>query len=324
MYAPDFWQKDGLVARLLTPASWAWQAGGCWREATTTAWHPGCPVFCVGNFTVGGAGKTPTALALYDILAELGVTPHFLSRGYGGRLAGPHRVDLQSDAASDVGDEPLLLARRGTAWISRDRADGARQAKAAGAQAIIMDDGLQNPSLIKDFSLAVIDGANGIGNGRVMPAGPLREPLSRGISRIKAAIIIGKDETDIRSKLPKDLPVFTARITVKNANDVAGKKAIAFAGIGRPAKFYHSLAQCGATIVAKRDFADHHAYDEAEIADLWRLAEKENAVLVTTEKDLVRLPSRLQNGITTLQIGLIFDDRDGIKQLVETVLPHGA
>ncbi|OSQ39595.1 tetraacyldisaccharide 4'-kinase [Thalassospira mesophila] len=324
MHAPDFWQNNGFLARALAPLSRLWRAGAAWKAATTPAFHPGCKVICLGNFTVGGAGKTPSAQAIQAILRDLGHSPHFLSRGYGGTISGPHRVDLTTDTATQVGDEPLLLARCGPTWISRDRACGARAIKSAGADVIIMDDGLQNPSVIKDFAIVVIDGATGFGNGRVMPAGPLRETTQSGFSKVAAAIIIGPDQTGISQRIPAHVAVFSAQICAQNPDEFTGQNVVAFAGIGRPEKFYQSLRDCNANIVAARDFADHHMYKPGEIQDLQGLAQQHGAHLVTTEKDLVRLPLALQHDIKTLRIALEFDDLHGIKEIIKTVFANGA
>ncbi|OKH88904.1 tetraacyldisaccharide 4'-kinase [Thalassospira sp. TSL5-1] len=324
MHAPDFWQTDNMIARALSPASWLWRAGAAWRNATTTALHPGCPVICLGNFTVGGAGKTPSAQAIYDILTSLGHQPHFLSRGYGGTRKGPHRVDPTSDTAHDVGDEPLLLSQKGPAWVSRNRAAGADAIAVAGADVIIMDDGLQNPSLIKDLGIVVVDGATGFGNERVLPAGPLRETLKSGFSRVRAAIIIGEDKTGLAQRMPKHVSVFSANVRPENPSDFTDQKVLAFAGIGRPGKFYKSLRDCGAEVAIARDFADHHFYSPDELIALRADAARAGALLVTTEKDLMRLPLGDRHGIKTLRIALEFDDLPGITQLIETVFANGA
>lgn len=323
MRDPRFWQKDGLVPKLLSPLSLLWRAGACVRAKTTTARHPGCPVFCVGNFTVGGAGKTPTSVALFDVLSALGRHPHFVSRGYGGSIAGPHRVDPDLDDASKVGDEPLLLAHHGPAWISRERFLGAEMARDAGADAIILDDGLQNPSLIKDCSFAVIDSNYGIGNGRVMPAGPMREPLISGLEKVHAIILIGDKTPDFITHLPASVPILRARIVPVNGDRFAGKNVVAFAGIGRPQKFYDSLALVGARIVATQDFDDHHVFAPDELTALRITAAKLDAELVTTQKDLMRLPSDSRNGINSLDIRLVFEAPDQLSQIVKTVLADG-
>ncbi|WP_339862626.1 tetraacyldisaccharide 4'-kinase [Thalassospira alkalitolerans] len=323
MRAPDFWQTDAMMARALSPLSWLWRAGAGIRAMTTTMRHPGCKVFCVGNFTIGGAGKTPTAQALYQTLRDLGVEAHFLSRGYGGKLAGPHRVDPTKDTASDVGDEPLLLAQSGPAWISRDRGIGAEAACNAGAQAIILDDGLQNPSVIKDCSFAVIDSGFGIGNGRVIPAGPMRETLEQGLAKIRAIILIGDGNPAFLDTLPASVPILRARVVARNGPAFTGRRVVAFAGIGRPAKFYDSLRAVEANIVETVDFADHHVFHKDELAALRHKATSQDADLVTTEKDLMRLPSTERDGISALGIRLEFDAPEQLVNIVSAVLSDG-
>ncbi|MBC08461.1 tetraacyldisaccharide 4'-kinase [Thalassospira sp.] len=323
MRDPEFWQHDGIIPKLLSPLSAAWRAGACFRKLTTTPRHPGCPVFCVGNFTVGGAGKTPTAVALYDLLTNLGRTPHFVSRGYGGSLEGPQRVDTNTDTASKVGDEPLLLAQHGPAWISRNRALGAEMARDAGADAIILDDGLQNPSLIKDCSFAVIDSNYGIGNGRVMPAGPMRETLISGLEKVRAIILIGYQTPEFITHLPASVPVLRATIEPTNAAEFGQARVLAFAGIGRPSKFYESLKQTGAQVLETRDFPDHHPFTSEELTTLRTDATKLDATLVTTQKDLMRLPMAERDGISSLDIRLVFDAPDQLARIVTSVLANG-
>lgn len=323
MRDPEFWQHDGVIPKLLSPLSAAWQAGTCFRKLTTTPRHPGCPVFCVGNFTVGGAGKTPTAVALYALLKSLGRTPHFVSRGYGGSLEGPHRVNPLIDTADKVGDEPLLLAQHGPTWISRNRALGAEMARDAGANAIILDDGLQNPSLIKDCSFAVIDSSYGIGNGRVMPAGPMREPLISGLEKVHAIILIGDKTPDFITRLPASVPVLRAAIELVNGADFDQSRVLAFAGIGRPAKFYDSLGQAGAHIVQTCDFSDHHPFTMQELGHLRSEAARLDARLVTTQKDLMRLPLQQRDGISSLDIRLVFEAPDQLAKIVTSVLADG-
>lgn len=323
MRDPQFWQHDGLIAKTLGPLSSFWRLGACLREMKTTARHPGCPVFCVGNFTVGGTGKTPTALALYDLLRAMGRTPHFVSRGYGGSIAGPHRVDPATDTARQVGDEPLLLAAQGPVWIARERILGAEMARADGADCIILDDGLQNPSLIKDCSFAVVDSHYGIGNGRVIPAGPMREPLAKGLEKIRAIILVGDRTPSFITGLQASIPILRATIEPQNGTEFSGRKVLAFAGIGRPAKFHASLQQVGAQIVETRDFPDHHMFTPAELDDLRRRAQTLGAQLVTTEKDLVRLPTAQREGINSLRVKLTFAAPARLSQIVKTVLTDG-
>ena len=210
MRAPGFWQKDGLLPRLLAPASLCFAAGGWLRRRLASPQHVEAQVICVGNLVAGGAGKTPVAVAIGERLLARGATVHFLSRGYGGRERGPLRVEPDRHGAADVGDEPLLLARTAPTWIARDRAAGAAAAVTAGAGVIVMDDGFQNHTLRKDLSLLVVDGGYGFGNKRVMPAGPLREPLASGLGRADAVVLIGTDQCGVEAMLPPSLPLLRA------------------------------------------------------------------------------------------------------------------
>jgi len=271
MRPPAFWAAgpDHPAARCLAPLGAAYGALVARRMDRPGA-RAGCPILCLGNFTLGGAGKTPAALALAAVLADLGRTPAFLSRGYGGRTAGPVQVDLARHDADAVGDEPLLLARRAPTVVSRDRPAGAALCRALGADTIVMDDGLQNPSLVKDLSLAVIDGPAGLGNGLPVPAGPLRAPLDRQWRHVAGLILVGDGapgEAVARAAEARGLPVHRARL-VRETDDLAGRRCLAFAGIGRPDKFFATLAEAGAVIAATRPFPDHHRYRAGELATL--------------------------------------------------------
>jgi tetraacyldisaccharide 4'-kinase len=285
----------------------------------------GCPVLCLGNFTLGGAGKTPAALAVAALLAELGRAPAFLSRGYGGRVAGPVQVDPGRHGAAEVGDEPLLLARRAPAVVSRDRPAGAALCRRLGADVIVMDDGLQNPSLAKDLSLAVIDGAVGLGNGLPVPAGPLRAPLDRQWPHVGGLVVVGAGapgDALARVAERRNLPVHWARL-VRDADDWAGRRCLAFAGIGRPDKFFATLAEAGAVIASRRSFPDHHAYRTGELAALAEEAERLGADLVTTEKDAVRLPPAVAARVRVLRVRLAFDDAPFLRRQIGGVLGPG-
>jgi tetraacyldisaccharide 4'-kinase len=272
-------------------------------------------VICVGNLVAGGAGKTPIAIAIAERLIARGKAVHFLSRGYGGREKGLLRVDPARHAAADVGDEPLLLARIAPAWVSRDRAAGAAAAVAAGAQIIVMDDGFQNPGLAKDLSLLAVDGGYGFGNGRVMPAGPLREPLAAGLARADAVALIGTDQCGVADRLPPSLPLLRA-VLAPIAAALAGRRVFAFAGIARPEKFFATLQSMGCVLAGRRAFADHHAYGEAEVAALIEEARHADAVPVTTEKDAVRLPPALRAGIETLPVAIRWRDEAAADRLL--------
>ncbi len=248
------------------------------------------PVVCIGNFTAGGAGKTPMAIWVAEELKRLGRKPAFLSRGYGGTIAGPHLVDAGRDKSRSVGDEPLLLTKIALTVIARDRAAGARLIETLDADVIVMDDGLQNPSLAKDFVIAVVDAGAGLGNGLVIPAGPLRAPLAVQLPLVHAIVVVG-DDASWKLALPGWTgQIYRARLAaLEDASWLRGKPVVAFAGIGRPEKFFDTLKALGAKIVAARTYPDHHPYTDADAHQLASDAARHSATLVTTEKDHVRL-----------------------------------
>ena len=301
MQSPDFWYPDGrpsLGAKtkqfLFAPAAFLYASGARLRQRMTVPERISVPVICIGNFTAGGAGKTPVAVAVCDRLKALGEQPHFLSRGYGGSETGPTRVDPSHHTASQVGDEPLLLATHAPAWIAADRVAGAHAAEQAGASVVVLDDGFQNPRLHKDMSMIVVDTSAGVGNGRVIPAGPLREPLAQALARTTAMVALGV------SPLPADVaeaaaahscPTFHAQLEpdADAVRAIQGQPLIAYAGIGRPEKFFATLRSLKADIKATRAFPDHHAFTELDAETLLQLATEMGAKLVTTQKDAMRL-----------------------------------
>ncbi|MCI4665421.1 MAG: tetraacyldisaccharide 4'-kinase [Neomegalonema sp.] len=325
MRQPEFWtdapDDPSLSTRLLTPVGAMFAMAGRLRRAFARPYRANAPVICVGNLVVGGAGKTPTVLALAERLSVMGVSAHILSRGYGGSISGPHRVDPDRDKASEVGDEPLLMAHRFPVWIGADRAVTAQIAEEAGADALIMDDGFQNPGVMKDLSILVIDAVYGHGNGRVMPAGPLREPLSEGFGRAQAAIFVGSPPPGGRWPwTPRRFPAFAARLApVLNDGPLAGRRYFAFAGIGRPEKFFDTLRETGAELVGRQGFPDHHPYSEAILARLEARAQELGAQLITTEKDAVRLPERYVGRVAYLPVALGFADPDAIDELLAPI-----
>jgi tetraacyldisaccharide 4'-kinase len=283
-------------------------------------------VLCVGNYHVGGAGKTPTVLALAKLLGDLGETPVVLSRGYGGRLRGPVKVDPARHAADDVGDEPLMMARAVPVVVARDRVEGVALARSQGATVILMDDGFQNPAIAKDASLIVIDGERGLGNGRVLPAGPLRAPLPPQLARTDALIVVGDGNAAVAvaaTLAAQDKPVLSASLKPLDASvaSLRGKRVLAFAGIGDPGRFFRTLRASGIDVVVERAFADHHRFSQTEIETLAAEAKREALTLVTTEKDLARLqrgealPGWAQ-GIVPFAVTLEFDSIAKLRSFV--------
>jgi tetraacyldisaccharide 4'-kinase len=319
MRAPDFWGGDGsgLLPLLLSPIASLYGAATA-RRMAKPGWQAPVPVICCGNATAGGAGKTTVALDLGQRLANRGIAVHFLLRGYGGRLKGPVRVDPALHDSQAVGDEALLLAAERPAWISADRAAGARAAIAAGAQAIIMDDGLQNPTLEKDLSFLIVDGHFGFGNNRIIPAGPLREPVAAAAARSRAAIIIGEDEADAASLLPPGTRILRARQRpAPEAAMLAGQPVHAFCGIGNPKKFFATLTEIGAVVAGRAPFADHYPFDEGDMREILAEADRLRAIPVTTRKDFVRIPPPFRSRVTVVNIGLEWEDTAAIEALLD-------
>ncbi len=321
MRAPEFWDRDGTLARCLAPlgAAYGWVVAH--RLAEADEYRPAVPVICVGNIVAGGAGKTPVAIALTRHLLAAGRRPHLLTRGYGGTEVGPRAVDPDRHDAARVGDEALLLAAEAPTWVARWRPDGAVAAVATGADIIVMDDGFQNGTIAKDLSLVVVNGAYGFGNGRTMPAGPCREPPERGLARADAMVIVGDDRTAAAALAERaGVAVLHARlIPGPEGAELAGRKVVAFAGIGHPEKFFDSLKQCGARLVTTNSFPDHHPYARAEIEDLLAEAEANDAIAITTAKDRVRLPEDLRRKIAVLPVTLEWRDPGTLTPLLDRV-----
>jgi tetraacyldisaccharide 4'-kinase len=317
MKPPAFWmnppERPGWQATALAPLAALYARGTARRLASGTPYRPGVPVLCVGNINAGGTGKTPTVIALIERCRAAGVAPHVVSRGHGGRLAGPLRVDPQRHAAGDVGDEPLLLAAFAPVWIARDRAAGARMAETAGAEMILLDDGFQNPALAQDLSLVVVDAEVGFGNGRVVPAGPLREPVAAGMARADLVLSIGDPPQQARflSRWGGLIacPLLTAALEpLRTGMEWAGLRTLAFAGIGRPEKFFRTLRGLGAELVRTVALGDHQPLTAALMKRMEIEAHALGAQLVTTEKDAVRLPASFRQKVLTLPVRLRFDD----------------
>lgn len=325
---PKWWylrdRKHAAVTRmLLKPLSWVWAGVTARRIASTVPVDPGVPVISVGNLTVGGSGKTPVAREVLRLLRAAGVEAHALSRGYGGELEGPTRVDLNRHTAANVGDEPLMLAIDSPAWISRDRVAGAKAAAAAGAEAVVLDDGHQNPTLKKTLSLVVVDGETRddewpFGDGSVFPSGPMREPLKAGLARADAVVILMP--ADLAEPDPElvetfsALPVFIARLAP--ASPPPPGPLVGFAGIAKPWKVERSLKAAGAELADFAPFPDHAAFHEEDIRWLTERADQFGARLVTTEKDWSRLPPQWRERVTSWPVKAIFDDEAGFARLL--------
>jgi tetraacyldisaccharide 4'-kinase len=314
MRAPEFRQRRGPTALLLAPLGTVYGASVAWKARHAKPYRAAARVICVGNLTAGGSGKTPVALALGARLKARGESVFFLTRGYGGAEHGPAQVQSDSSAAR-MGDEALLLARTAPTIVARDRAEGAAYAIARGANTIVMDDGHQNFTLAKDLSIVVVDGESGFGNGLMIPAGPLREPVAQGLSRTDAVVIMGHGDPDLGAYKG---PVLRARLFA-SGDAFRGRRVFAFAGIGRPEKFLASLEKAGAIVTGTQFFADHHPYRDAEIAAL--KARAGDAELVTTEKDLVRLNAESRAGVTVLPVKACFDDEAALDRLLDSKGP---
>lgn len=330
------WAEPCGATLLLAPFGRLYGAITAARMRRPPTGRVGIPVVAVGNFTVGGAGKTPTVAALVQFARARGLKPAVVTRGYGGRARGPLRVDPKRHDAAEVGDEALLHARIAPTIVARDRLAGAREAERLGADCVFLDDGFQNPRLAKDFSLVVVDRASGLGNGRAMPAGPLRAPLAAQIDRADAILVVDSGEgthpsteRTIATAQAKGIPVLGVRLTPRASAGIEGRRVIAFAGIGRPAKFAATLTAIGAVIADFVAFPDHHPFTPEEAADLLQRAVVADAELVTTAKDAVRLAghdgalARLAASVRVVEIRLVFDEPERLAALLGPVIGRG-
>ena len=319
MRPPEFWTKGGRRAPMLQALAWpvsrVYEHISAAKVKNAAPARVDKPVICVGNVSLGGVGKTPVARALAAKLRAQGKSVHVLLRGYGGTQRGPLRIDSARHDAREVGDEALLHAADGPTWIAHDRAAGARAAIAAGAELILMDDGFQNMGLAKDLSLLVFDAAAGLGNARVFPSGPLREPVAAALARADGAIVMGDGAAAWLVGFSG--PVLRTRLA-SSAAPAAGK-FVAFAGIGRPEKFFDSLKAAGADVAEAVPFSDHHRYTQGDLDFLAKLARERGAQLITTEKDYVRLAPAARAGISTFPVSAVFDDEEALTRLLARV-----
>ena len=321
MHAPEFWRTDNVLARFLEPFGQIVGAVTTGRVARAKPLRVDAPVICVGNLSVGGTGKTPVAASIAARLRSRGKSPAILMRGYGGRLKGPVRVDDFVHTAEDVGDEALLHALTTPVWVARNRALGALDAIKGGADVLVMDDGHQHTTLAKDLSLVVVDGPTGFGNGRITPAGPLREPAESGLARAHAVILMGPDPHHLEEGLAKHAPVLRAHLAPgPEWRHLQGRKVVGFAGIGNPEKFFHALHAAGAQVVAFHPYSDHYGYAGADIQTILDEAFAVDALPVTTVKDAVRLSPDQRQQVNTLSVDVEWEDPAALDRLMDSAI----
>ena len=322
--APKFWylKRDSLLSNSLYPFSLLFRLGTKIRNLLSRERKTTLPIICVGNIVIGGAGKTPVALKIGNMLIKAGYKPHFVSKGYGG-LEKNNTLVKDWHSPKSVGDEPLLLSEIAPTWIGLNRNKSFQLAKEKGADCIVMDDGFQNPTLQKDFSIIVINGEQGFGNKRVIPSGPLRESINRGLSRTNLVILIGEISDEVRNKIPKHIPLIAANFKIKEDEMILkGQRVTAFAGIAYPEKFFNSLKLVNTNIVDKISYSDHHIYTENDLLNLAEIANKNKSILVTTKKDMVRIPKNFRSLVKTIDGFIEFDDENLLLEILSNLIEN--
>ena len=322
--APKFWyqKKDTYLSNFLYPLLLIFSFGTKIRNILSTTNKGPLPIICVGNIVVGGAGKTPVALKIGKLLIKAGYKPGFISKGYAGLIKNSTLVKSWHSARS-IGDESILLSEVANTWVGVDRINSARLAKEKNSNCLIMDDGFQNPTIYKDFSIIVINASQEFGNKRVMPSGPLRESIKRGLSRSNLVIVIGDPSHELKQLIPKNIPIVKAKFEIKKENkNFKGQNIIAFAGIAYPEKFFQSLTNEGAKIFKKITFPDHHIYSENDLLSLAEIANKKKSILVSTKKDFVRIPKSFRSLVNTLEGEIVFEDEEFIVEILSNVIEN--
>ena len=324
---PHFWTELSWQSVILFPVSYIWRFGHYAQQKILNTKETEIPVICVGNLTVGGSGKTPVVITLCRFLSGIGKSTSILTRGFGGKEKGPIFVCTNLHQSLDVGDEPLMMAHSLDVCISRNRPLGANHIlDKKKYDCIVMDDGLQNPTLKKDLNIAVFDGKFGIGNGFLLPAGPMRQKLEVGIQNIDLVIFNGKDETGLGQKIPPHIPIFTGELQPDEeiVEKMKNRRVYGFAGIGNPSRFFKTLNNIGADLVGEAHFADHHPYTDADLTQLYEEAMQSGAELVTTQKDWMRLPADWRDRVLTVPVRIHFSADDTIKivSFLETIFEN--
>ena len=320
MKTPSFWHADGFIPKLLEPLAQLYKCLSFLERSLRSKTKIDVPVLCIGNLVSGGAGKTPIALSIGQKLnAKHNIS--FLTRGYGGIEAGPIEVNPDEHSSYEVGDEALILSEVGPTWVSRNRIAGAIAAKNAGFEIVIMDDGFQHTSLVKTLSFVIIDGPYGFGNGRLIPAGPLREPIYSGLKRADIIVLVGEVNPSIIELLPNNKPLLRASLVpAEMGTQLSNNNVIGFAGIGRPTKFLETLGKMGLNIIDFVAFPDHYRFRESEIRELYEKATEVDAILVTTFKDMKRVPKSVAHLCQPIGITVVWEDDNEIQQLLDSVI----